>query len=160
MSDLPALRWDEGEPIIGSPFRHLIRAAQTEGRFSAQSAVLTPRTLIVPHTHTREDEFTFVYEGVIGVRLGDRDMTVEAGSVAFKPRRVLHALWNPTDEPAVIIQVISPAGFEGFFEEVGEVTLLSSAIAQSDIDEIARRYGEVVHPELVPELSRRYGVHP
>ncbi|MGB8381653.1 MAG: hypothetical protein WCG47_10460 [Dermatophilaceae bacterium] len=37
----------------------------------------------------------------------------------FKPRGIVHALWNPTDEPVVVIEFISPAGFEHFFEEMG-----------------------------------------
>ena len=37
----------------------------------------------------------------------------------MKPRGVVQAMWNPTDVEAIVVEFISPAGFEGFFEEVG-----------------------------------------
>ena len=42
--------WDAGEPIPRTPFRHLIKAADTDGRFSAQSAVIRPGRLVIPHS--------------------------------------------------------------------------------------------------------------
>lgn len=114
-----SVAWDTGEPIPGTPFRHLIRAADTEGRFSTQSAVLRPGKLVVPHSHQNEDEFSFVFRGRVGGRVGDQDLLVDEGGFLFKPKGVVHALWNPTDTDAIVIEFISPAGFEGFSEEMG-----------------------------------------
>ena len=69
----------EGEPIAGTAVRCVIRSDQTDGRFSVLTGELGPRSLIVPHTHAREDELSFVHEGRIGARVGDRDAVVEAG---------------------------------------------------------------------------------
>jgi quercetin dioxygenase-like cupin family protein len=150
-----SIAWDTGEPIPGTPFRHLIRAADTEGRFSAQSAVLEPRKLVMPHTHRDEDEFTFVFRGRIGGRVGDQDLVVEEGGFLFKPRGILHALWNPTAADAIVVEFISPAGFEGFFEEMGG---LRNEAGPDVVREIATRYGQTPHPELIAELSERHGV--
>ena len=54
--------------------------------------------------------------------LGEDEMEVEEGGFFFKPRGIVHALWNPTDHPVVVIEFISPAGFEHFFEEMGALT--------------------------------------
>jgi hypothetical protein len=35
----------------------------------------------------------------------------------FKPRNQWHTFWNAGDEPARILEIISPAGFEEFFRE-------------------------------------------
>ena len=152
-----SVAWDTGEPIPGTPFRHLITSADTEGRFSTQSAVLGPGKLVVPHSHRGEDEFSFVFRGRIGGRVGDRDVVVEEGGFLFKPRGIVHALWNSTDVDAIVIEFISPAGFEGFFAEMG-------ALRPEDgidvIREIGTRYGQTPHPELIQELSERYGVSP
>ena len=67
-----SVSWDNGPAIRGTVFRHLITADDTGGRFSAQSAVLAPRKLVIPHSHEREDEFTFVYRGRIGGLVGKR----------------------------------------------------------------------------------------
>jgi len=150
-----SLAWDTGEPIPGTPFRHLIKAADTGGRFSTQSAVLGPGRLVMPHTHRDEDEFSFVFRGRIGGFVGDHDVVVEEGGFLFKPRGVVHALWNPTDTDAIVIEFISPAGFEGFFEEMGA---LREGAGHDVVREIAGRYGQTPHPELVAELSRRHGV--
>ena len=152
-----SVAWDTGEPIPGTSFRHLIRAADTEGRFSTQSAVLQPGRLVLPHTHQNEEEFSFVFRGRIGGRVGDRDMVVDEGGFLFKPKGIVHALWNPTDVDAIVIEFISPAGFEGFFEEMGA---LQSGAGPDMVREIATRYGQTPHPELIGELSELYDVAP
>ena len=54
-----------------------------------------------------------------------------------------------------MIEFISPAGFEGFFEEMGA---LQAGAAPEAVREIANRYGQTPHPELIAELSQLYGV--
>jgi mannose-6-phosphate isomerase-like protein (cupin superfamily) len=150
-----SVSWDNGPAIPGTIFRHLITADDTGGQFSAQSAVLAPRRLVIPQRHEREDEFTFVYRGRIGGLVGEDETEVGDGGFLFKPRGVVHALWNPTDEPAVVVELISPAGFEHFFEEMGALT---HAQPQT-VREIAQRYGQQPHPELISGLEERHHVH-
>jgi mannose-6-phosphate isomerase-like protein (cupin superfamily) len=80
-------RLGTGEAIPGSPFRRMITAADTGGRFSTLSVVLGPGDLVLPHSHRDEDEFSFVFRGRIGGRIGDHDVTVEEGGFLFKPTR-------------------------------------------------------------------------
>lgn len=150
-----SVAWDTGETIPGTPFRHMIKSAETGGRFSAQSAVLRPHELVIPHSHRDEDEFSFVFRGRIGGRVGDEDVEVDEGGFLFKPRSIVHALWNPTDVEAIVLEFISPAGFEGFFEEMGA---LHQGARHETIREIATRYGQTPHPELIAELSELHGV--
>jgi quercetin dioxygenase-like cupin family protein len=149
--------WNTGEPIPGTSFRQMVAAADTQGRFSAQSAVLKPGRLVVPHTHQYEDEFSFVFRGRVGGRVGDQDVMVEEGSFLVKPRGVVHALWNPTTDDAIVIEFISPAGFEGFFQEMGA---LQAGSSPDIVAEIADRYGQTAHPELIAELTKLYDVFP
>jgi mannose-6-phosphate isomerase-like protein (cupin superfamily) len=150
---------EEGEPIAGTAVRCVIGSDQTDGRFTVLTGEVGPRSLIVPHTHAREDELSFVQQGRIGARVGDRDAVVEAGEFLFRPRGVLHALWNPMDEPAVTVEFISPGGIERFFEELGQLRL-SGPRSQADLIELSDRYDSRFHPELIPELVTSYGVHP
>ncbi len=73
----------------------------------------------------------------------------------FKPRGVVHALRNPTDSDAIVMEFISPAGFEGFFGEMGA---LQAGASPEIVREIANRYGQTRHPELSAELSELYDV--
>ena len=101
-----SVAWDSGDAIPGTDFRHMITSADTGGRFSSQSAVLMPGELVPPHTHRDEDEFTFVYRGRIGSRVGDQDIVVEEGEFPIKPRGIMHALWNSTDVEAILLEFI------------------------------------------------------
>ena len=152
-----SVAWNTGDPIPGTPFRRLIDADETQGRFSSQSAVLRPGQVVVPHTHDREDVFSFVFRGRIGGRVGDRDVVVDEGGILFKPRGIVHALWNATDVDAIIVELISPSGFEGFFQEMGA---LPPDAGPEVVREIASRYGQTPHPELFAELTKLYGVTP
>ncbi|MDO5740504.1 MAG: cupin domain-containing protein [Ornithinimicrobium sp.] len=150
-----SVSWDNGPKIPGTVFRHLITGEDTEGRFSAQSAVLAPHELVIPHSHQNEDEYTFVYRGRIGGLVGEEEIEVEEGGIFFKPRGIVHALWNPTDNPVVVLEFISPAGFEHFFEEMGALDRAEPEVMQ----EIARRYGQQPRPDLISGLEERHGVH-
>ena len=150
-----SVSWDNGAAIPGTVFRRLITSDDTDGRFSSQSAVLDPHRLVFPHSHEREDEFTFVHRGRIGGLVGEEETEVEEGGILFKPRGLVHALWNPTDEPAIVVELISPAGFEHFFEEMGALTHPTP----QTVNEIAQRYGQQPHPELVAGLQERHQVH-
>jgi quercetin dioxygenase-like cupin family protein len=150
-----SVAWDAGEAIPGTPFRNMITAADTGGRFSSLSVVLGPGDLVLPHSHRDEDEFSFVFRGRIGGRVGDQDVVVEEGGFLFRPRGIVHALWNPTDVEAITLEFISPSGLEGFFEEIGG---LQEGASPETVSEIGARYGLTFHPELIAELSELYGV--
>ena len=80
---------------------------------------MPPRALAAPlHRHTREDEYSYVLEGRMGALLGDDVVEAGPGDLVFKPRDQWHTFWNAGDEPCRILEIIAPAGFEGFFEEL------------------------------------------
>jgi uncharacterized cupin superfamily protein len=51
------------------------------GALAVLEVEIPARTLVKPHSHTREDEFTFVISGTVGARVGDR--VLEAGPGAY-----------------------------------------------------------------------------
>ena len=81
-------------------FKYGIGTGETDGRLSMLEVTIPPKTLIKPHTHTREDEFSLVLAGPIGLRSGDDTVEeVPTGSWLVKPRNVPHAMWNLSDDP-------------------------------------------------------------
>src|SRR5690625_7162237 len=74
---------------------------------------LPPRTLAAPlHRHSREAEYSYVIEGIMGVRLGPDMVEAEAGSLAFKARGQWHTFWNAGEGPCRVLEVIALGGFE------------------------------------------------
>ena len=136
-----------------------LRAAQTGGQLSISEVTLDPHRLVPPHVHADEDEYAYVVAGTIGVRVGDEEFEAPQGSYLVKPRGVVHAFWNPADELARTVEVVVPAGFEAFFEEMAEAAATGDAgqIQQRRAD-LAAKYRLDYPTDLVPELKAKYGL--
>src|SRR3954451_2842023 len=116
--------------------------------------------LVPPHLHTLEDEYSIGTEGESGFRSGDREVVLAAGGYITKPRGELHAMWNAGAIPARMIEIISPAWFEGFFREVADV-VESGPPTPEVMGELATRYGlEFGNPAWLPDIVARYGLTP
>jgi quercetin dioxygenase-like cupin family protein len=130
----------------------------TGDAFSIVEHPVAPGTLVPPHTHEHEDEFSYVVYGTIGARIGGEDYELGPGSYLKKPRGISHAFWNASREPAHLIEIISPAGFEQYFREVAPVLAGGPSIDPAQIEAVAIRYGLTFQWEQLPELMERYGV--
>jgi quercetin dioxygenase-like cupin family protein len=153
---------DEGRAgLLGSMgVRFMLGGGETGGGFSLVEHPIPPRALAAPlHRHSHEDEYSFVLEGRIGALLGDEVVYGGPGDLIFKPRGQWHTFWNAGDEPARILELISPAGFERYFEQM--VDLLERSVGAPDSSElgaIAARHGLEVDRESIPRLTEQYGL--
>ena len=147
--------------ILGSMgVRFMLDSEETGGGFSLVEHPIPPRALAAPlHRHSREDEYSFVLEGRIGALLGDEVVYGEAGDLIFKPRGQWHTFWNDGSEPARILEMISPAGFEGYFDEMVELLQQTGPPEPSALMAIATRYGLEVDRQSIPHLTEEYGLH-
>lgn len=103
----------------GAQDRFMIGSETTGGRFSLVQHLLGGRVLAAPlHRHHREDEYTYVLSGRVGVHLGGDEVVAEVGDLVFKPRDQWHTFWNAGDEPATVLEIISPGGLECLFREL------------------------------------------
>ena len=138
--------------------RFMIDGAETGEHFSLVEHPMPPRALAAPlHRHSREDEYSFVLEGKLGALLGDEVVYGEPGDLVFKPRDQWHTFWNAGDEPARILEIISPAGFEDYFEEIVDM-LAGGPLDPEKIGPLAERYGLEIDPESIPGLCERFDV--
>jgi mannose-6-phosphate isomerase-like protein (cupin superfamily) len=150
---------DAQEGFLGSiGVRFMIDGSEAAERFSLVEHPMSPRALAAPlHLHTREDEYSYVLEGRMGALLGDEVVEAGPGDLVFKPRNQWHTFWNAGDEPCRILEIISPAGFEHFFEEL--VELGGPATADPEVlAQLNARYGLEMQPETLPELLERFGL--
>jgi quercetin dioxygenase-like cupin family protein len=140
-------------------FRYGISSAETDGRLALLEVTIPPRTLVKPHAHSREDEFSLVLTGTIGVRVGDKTIEeVPSGSWLAKPRSVPHAMWNVSEEPARVLEVVSPAGLESYFEKIAPVLQQSGPEWTQRFRELAEEYGLTVLDDWSDELKATYGI--
>src|SRR2546423_10181684 len=121
---------------------------------------IAPRTLAAPmHTHTHEDEFSYVLEGEVGVQIGDEAIYARPGDLVRKPRGIPHAFWNRTDAPARLLEIVSPAGIERYVADIAP--LLPPAVPEPDfaaLAEVQRRYGLEMDMGSIESISRREGL--
>jgi len=138
--------------------RFMIWGAETGGLFSLVEHPIPPKTLAAPyHRHAREDEYSYVLTGRVGALLGDDVVIGSPGDLIFKPRNQWHTFWNAGDEPARILEIISPAGFEQYFAEL--VAMGGSTVADRQaLMALGARYGLEVDPTSIPKLIERFAL--
>jgi mannose-6-phosphate isomerase-like protein (cupin superfamily) len=138
--------------------RFMIPGADTGDRFSLVEHPIPPRGLAAPlHRHNLEDEYSFVLEGRMGALLGDEVVEAGPGDLIYKPRNQWHTFWNAGDEPARILEIIAPAGFEQFFAELAPLAG-GDAPDPEAFDALCSRYALDMQPDSVPDLCRRFGL--
>lgn len=157
---LTVVQPDEGREgslgSIGVVFK--LFGKDTGGQLSIVEHPFPVGALVPPHIHTRENEFSIVTEGEIGFRSGDREAVLGAGGYITKPRNELHTMWNAGKVPARMIEVIQPAGFEGFFWEMAE-HLAAGAPDPDTVARMAEKYGLIFQEaSWLPDVVARYGL--
>ena len=144
----------------GLGVRFMIGGEESGGGFSLVEHPIAPRALAAPmHVHEREDEYSFVLEGRVGVQIGDEDGEAGPGELVVKPRGVPHAFWNAGDERARVLEIISPAGFERYFEEIAP--LLPPQRDEPDFEalaEVRARYDLEMDTDSIGPLVERHGL--
>ena len=81
---------------------------------------------------------SYVLEGRLGALLGDEVVYADPGEFVFKPRKQWHTFWNAGDTECRILEIISPSGFEHFFDELAE--LVAQGGSPDQIVELAARF--------------------
>jgi quercetin dioxygenase-like cupin family protein len=136
--------------------RFMIDGAESGSGFSLVEHPMSARALAAPlHRHTREDEYSYVVEGRVGALLGDDVVFGAPGDLIMKPRNQWHTFWNAGDEPARLLEIISPAGFEKFFAELVELGGVTQ-VAPELLRAVCERYGLEMDPQSIPSLVQRF----
>lgn len=116
--------WEAGESIQIGGFGTRVRvpAAMTNGSTTIVEHTLAAGTLGSPlHRHSREDETSYVLEGVLSVQVGDEVLSAGPREIVVKLKGEFHAFWNAGETPLRFLEVISPGGFEAYFAELARI---------------------------------------
>lgn len=110
--------------VLGIPMVIRIHGRDTGGVVSSVESHDVPGGGPPPHIHHREDEIFQILEGEYECTVGGKTFTAQKGATIFAPRGVPHTYRYLGQTPGRLMCVITPAGFEGFFEEIGAMTPL------------------------------------
>ena len=94
----------------------LLRSEDSAGRVSLVDNRVPAGTAGPPLHHHDFDEAFVVLEGEVTFQLGDDLVTRRTGEIAFAPRGVPHTFANQSGADARHVIVITPAGFERYFD--------------------------------------------
>jgi len=131
--------------VLGIPMVIRIHGRDTDGAVAVVESYDVPGGGPPPHIHHREDETFQILEGEYEWAVGGKTFTAQKGTTIFAPRGVPHTYRYLGKTPGWLMCVITPSGFEGFFEEIGAL----SSQQQQDIPrvmEIAKKFGLEILP--------------
>jgi len=111
----------------GDKYVLLATGDQTGGAYCLADAYVPPGGGPPPHYHTREEESFFVIEGEITFTVDGRTVIGTPGTFVQIPRETPHAFKNASVQPARMLILCVPAGFDRFLAGFG--TELPSADA-------------------------------
>jgi mannose-6-phosphate isomerase-like protein (cupin superfamily) len=147
-----------GTPLPGASL--IGRAEWAGGAVCVLEQTVAPRLLVAAHRHDVETQGAYVVTGNIGFYVDGEETVAAAGSYVLRPAGSVHALWNPTDASAQMIEITSPA------EKWQELALALQAFHEraaggpEELSQLLNRYGTTLHPEVTDDLAARHGVAP
>ncbi|WP_432971257.1 cupin domain-containing protein [Dactylosporangium sp. CA-233914] len=105
-------------PFLGTTMTVKASASQTDGGLTLIEQVCPPGFATPRHLHHHDDEAFYVLDGAIRVHHGEDTWEAGPGAFVLLPRRRPHAFAVVSSEPARLLQLTWPAGFEQFAERV------------------------------------------
>jgi len=142
--------------LFGVRFSYKMVSPDTGGTLAVMEVEIPSGTLVKPHNHSREDEFSLVLSGTVGVRIGDQVLEAGPGAYLAKPRGIPHAMWNAASASATVAEILSPGGLETYFEELAPILALHGT--PPEYYELADNYGITIQNDWIEDLERTYGV--
>jgi len=138
-------RQDVDFQFFGSPTVLHATGEATEGRFSLMEHVTMPPGLASPyHVHHNEDEAFYVLDGRVRFVCDGQWLDAGPGTWVYGPREVPHGFKVVGDEPARMLLLCAPAGFEKFALELSapvdappgppDMATLMAAAARFNVD--------------------------
>jgi quercetin dioxygenase-like cupin family protein len=103
--------------VSGNPYTFKVRGNEARGAYA-----LVEVTVVgdgpPPHIHLAEEEGFYIVDGTLHVTVGDQMVLGTPGSFILIPRGMVHTFSRAGTPSAKVLVLISPAGFEQFFEEI------------------------------------------
>lgn len=145
---------DEGDDAHGVIIK--VYGEETNGATAIIEQPFEPGHVLMPHVH-QNDVWLYMLEGEMHVRVADEVVQATPGCWVLKPRRIPHTMWNAGNEPARLIEVYTPGGFELFFQDFGDL-LQRGPAGLDELNRIGEPHGIRFFDDWIPELKAAYDV--
>jgi len=139
MTTTTAVPHTEELDFLGARCRVLCEGDVTAGHLGLVDMIEVPSGDMPPlHVHRAQDEGFYVVAGEVTLFMPGRQVTLGAGEFFLAPRGVPHT-YRVGEEPARLLVMSTPAGFERFVLEVAALDELSPEVlgvkaAEHDIE--------------------------
>ncbi|RIK64762.1 MAG: cupin domain-containing protein [Planctomycetota bacterium] len=107
--------------ILGELYTIKMSGADTGGAYALFEFMIPPDHGPPPHVHTREDECFYILEGELTFYVADERLVLGAGGFLSAVRNVPHRFRNEGSRVARALCMVTPAGLDQYFMEVGEL---------------------------------------
>jgi mannose-6-phosphate isomerase-like protein (cupin superfamily) len=150
-----ATRYD----MLGGSIIIQLRADQTGGRLGLLEQVI-PAGYPGPalHIHPDFDETFIMLEGTLAFCAGGKAYDADAGSAVFVPRGTPHTFANRSSGAARCLVLVTPGGFERYFEELAFAFMRAGGLPDPDeLTALGIAHGSlpVGHPQDGVELAQQ-----
>jgi mannose-6-phosphate isomerase-like protein (cupin superfamily) len=124
MAEALVVRRGGAKSIRLGPDEWVIRAtgANTGGRLDFMEGTISYLQGPPLHVHHEQDDTIMVVEGKLRVQVGEEFVDLTAGDLVSVPKGVAHTFANLEREPARVINVMTPGGFDLALEEMAALS--------------------------------------
>jgi len=136
--------------VLGEMVTCKATGGDTTGAYSLFEVISPPQGGAPLHIHRNEDEAFYVLEGELLVQEGDQTYVAKAGSFVLFRKGTVHTYKNKGQQPAKMLVVVAPGGYENFFEAMSKVKAgPGNPPNMSEVAAVAQRFSlEIVGPPL------------
>jgi quercetin dioxygenase-like cupin family protein len=106
--------------VLGEIMNFKITGEETGGSLCVVELTSFPHNGPPPHIHHREDESFYVLDGAFSFLLGDSTTKASPGFFCTVLKGTVHTYQNIGTQPGRALIILTPAGFEKFFMEMGK----------------------------------------
>jgi mannose-6-phosphate isomerase-like protein (cupin superfamily) len=138
--------------VLGNPWTIKASREDTGGPIAVMEASFRPGSGAPAHVHRQHEEAFYILEGEFFFHLGTQTVIATVGTFVFVPRGVPHAFENVGTLPGRVLGMLTPGGYEQFFEELAQLPPGSPDPAK--FQEIFEKYDQEV-VELPTSVERK-----
>ena len=134
---------DDGDVLQLGASRAVVKAGSDDGEGHVALMLTTIEPGFpgpVPHRHRQMVDSFYVLDGTLAVTVAGTPQELEPGAFACAPPGTVHTFSNPGPRPARFLNVMAPAGLEGYLRELAamraapEPALMAQIASRYDFD--------------------------